>query len=369
MLLEAINNIIAKSVAGQDSPFLGRIKSDKWVSVTKDFFQSKPGGLEPDAVTEDVLGFLSLLVSYAKVARAMDEDETLRHLLPIMPRTDFVGQLNQVSSKLQNVDIYQVVTILACYTNGAASIDTNFCGGDVGSPSPTDQMDQQTFTVSTAADSKSLKVKDWITGLSGDSATDALAELDTFVGGSFGAFGSTVEKMVGSDRQVPLYEFRRLPAILTGELRGWTEEHENAELEYHKQYASVPSKKLKTKRQDCEGGLLERKCRIEAGVVDKPVDSDKPYLTMVFYNENWDQVGTWAKNLGVGEKSEGIGGLGPLVSATMQDSTAEGWPFDVTFEYDDQRFQFLGDCSLMSESNLGQNQYMMSRRCEFDCRV
>lgn len=42
MPFEAINDIIAKSLAGQDSPFLGRNRNPSWVTVTKDFFQSKP---------------------------------------------------------------------------------------------------------------------------------------------------------------------------------------------------------------------------------------------------------------------------------------------------------------------------------------
>lgn len=61
-----------------------------------------------------------MLVSYAKAARPMDEMETLHHLLPIMPRTDFVGLLAQVSSKLSDVDLYELVKVLACYTNGAS---------------------------------------------------------------------------------------------------------------------------------------------------------------------------------------------------------------------------------------------------------
>lgn len=61
-----------------------------------------------------------MLVSYAKAAKEMDYLETLHDLLPIMPRTNFVGLLAQVSSKLGDVDLYDLVKVLACYQNGAS---------------------------------------------------------------------------------------------------------------------------------------------------------------------------------------------------------------------------------------------------------
>lgn len=108
-------------------------------------------------------------------------------------------------------------------------IDTNYCSGDVGSPSPNGQMDNQQFTVSTDdTNSKSLKVNDWINGLQGDSASDQLAQLDQFVNGAFGGWGDIVETIPDSSRSVPLFEFRRLTSITPGQMESWTETVENA---------------------------------------------------------------------------------------------------------------------------------------------
>ena len=116
--LEDLNNVIAKSVAGQDSPLLGNTKSRNCVSVTKDFFQSRPNGIDGSSLGEGVMGFFSMLISSAKAATALDEEEGLKHLLPIMPRTDYVGLKKQVT--LPAGDLYNLLTILACYANGAS---------------------------------------------------------------------------------------------------------------------------------------------------------------------------------------------------------------------------------------------------------
>ena len=56
------------------------------LSVTKEFFQAHPNGMSADNVKADVLGFLSLVVSYAKAARGFYEDESPKELIPTMPR-------------------------------------------------------------------------------------------------------------------------------------------------------------------------------------------------------------------------------------------------------------------------------------------
>ena len=67
--LESINDLFSKALAGTRSTLLPYFNANRnIVYVTKDFFQSSPNGISPEKVTDDVLGFFSLILSYAKSA-------------------------------------------------------------------------------------------------------------------------------------------------------------------------------------------------------------------------------------------------------------------------------------------------------------
>ena len=118
--LEAISNLFAKAVSLQGSALLPTVFiSRNMVSVTSDFFQSSPNGITSQSVTADVLGFFSLILSYAKAARSESEDSSPKELTSIMPRTDFTTIFAQVSSKLPSTPgaLYNLVKVLGCYNN------------------------------------------------------------------------------------------------------------------------------------------------------------------------------------------------------------------------------------------------------------
>lgn len=92
------------------------------VYVTKDFFQSKPNGISSDSVKADVLGFFSLVISYAKSARTEDEDKSHKELTSLMPRTDFTNLFKQVQPAVPGT-LYDMVKILACYKNNGKNIE------------------------------------------------------------------------------------------------------------------------------------------------------------------------------------------------------------------------------------------------------
>lgn len=70
MPLEAISDLFSKALSThQESPLLGSLEFrpiPKMVHMTKKFFQSKPNDISSDDVKDDVLGFFSLLLTYAK---------------------------------------------------------------------------------------------------------------------------------------------------------------------------------------------------------------------------------------------------------------------------------------------------------------
>jgi hypothetical protein len=88
--------------------------------VTKEHFQSSPGGISQEMVTDDVLAFCTLVLSYAKVAKE-NPTSSPKLYTTFMPRTNFHKIFSQVSSKLpaKGDDLWSLFNILACYKRGS----------------------------------------------------------------------------------------------------------------------------------------------------------------------------------------------------------------------------------------------------------
>ncbi|TVY32682.1 hypothetical protein LSUB1_G007618, partial [Lachnellula subtilissima] len=127
--LEAISDLFAKNTANQEHPLLPKLNaqgkralvSQRMISVTKDFFQSSPNKISSTAVKDDVLGFFSLVMSYAKSAKAFGEDESPKMLTTIMPRSDFTTIFAQVKGAVPGT-LYDIVKVLACYKNDGTNV-------------------------------------------------------------------------------------------------------------------------------------------------------------------------------------------------------------------------------------------------------
>lgn len=88
--------------------------------VTKDFFQSSPNGIDASKVTDDILGFCSLVLSYAKIANErLQPDQSPKQFMTFMPRTEFNTLYEQVRAKVPG-DLFSLFNILACYKDNAA---------------------------------------------------------------------------------------------------------------------------------------------------------------------------------------------------------------------------------------------------------
>ena len=85
--------------------------------VTKEYFDSKPNAIDGTKLTDDVFGFLTLVLSYAKAAKikALKPDQSPKQLLSFMPRTEFNTLYGQVKSKIPG-DLFTLLDTLACYT-------------------------------------------------------------------------------------------------------------------------------------------------------------------------------------------------------------------------------------------------------------
>ena len=124
MPLEGINELFSIAVSDPPKPSklvpladTRRKHNVKFmIHVTKEFFQASPNGITPDTVTEDVLGFFSILISYIKGARRFYDDQSPKMLISIMPRTGFAALYEQVRDRIPG-RLYDVVKMVSCYRN------------------------------------------------------------------------------------------------------------------------------------------------------------------------------------------------------------------------------------------------------------
>lgn len=122
MPLEALYSLMKEQLA-QPAPQPGRNildgicpRGDYLIVVTQEYFQSNINGIDGSKVTDDVLGFCSLVLSYAKAAsNKLQKDQSPKLFLTFMPRTEFNTIFSSVKSKIPG-DLFDLFNSLACYT-------------------------------------------------------------------------------------------------------------------------------------------------------------------------------------------------------------------------------------------------------------
>lgn len=114
MPLEGIYYLMGK-MNGKDFTEMLDASNGKEISVVmRDWFQSNQNGISKDAISDDVLGFCSLVLTYAKAAKALGQ-VNIKQSHGIMPRTDWRTLYAQVKTKLPG-DLFELFDSLACYT-------------------------------------------------------------------------------------------------------------------------------------------------------------------------------------------------------------------------------------------------------------
>ena len=120
MPLEALYSLMKEQLADPSSSNRNILdgsspRGNFLVVVTQEYFQSNTNGIDGSKVTDDVLGFCSLVLSYAKAAsNALLPDQSPKLFLTFMPRTEFNTIYQQVKSKIQG-DLFTLFNSLACY--------------------------------------------------------------------------------------------------------------------------------------------------------------------------------------------------------------------------------------------------------------
>ncbi|KAF2112801.1 hypothetical protein BDV96DRAFT_649034 [Lophiotrema nucula] len=220
--------------------------------VAQQHFQSNPSGIDKTKVTDDVLAFCTLVLSYGKGALStLQPGQSPKLFTTFMPRTNFNKIFAQVSSKLpaKGDDLWALFNNLACYKGDGNQVDTDLCTGDVASPTP---IDNKFGDLTFAQGDKKCNIHDWIHGLDQDSQDDDdLTKFDEAIDGSIGNLHAAQEKMFNSQRSVPLFEFRDLDTLRTKEMEDFMSKVDKAIQDLHNNFANPPGKKAKRQDSAC----------------------------------------------------------------------------------------------------------------------
>ncbi|KAJ5168163.1 uncharacterized protein N7482_003757 [Penicillium canariense] len=225
--------------------------ADDFVLVTKQYFTSKPNGIDPNTITDDVLAFCSLVLTYAKNAKyKMSGDQSPKFFTSFMPRNDFTTLYNVVQDKLKG-DLWDLVNTLACYkrkvtkenkivTKSGLVLDKEFCSGTLAKPVPGSKLSGLQYENANAnvEAGKTMSIKSWVENMK---TNDLLRQFDQYIDGSLGGLGTRMETMYNSDRKAPLFEFRDIPDKKTSEIEQYMADVDKEIQTLHDKYKSAPA--------------------------------------------------------------------------------------------------------------------------------
>ncbi|KAF2650990.1 hypothetical protein K491DRAFT_730354 [Lophiostoma macrostomum CBS 122681] len=250
MPFEAILELVRYAWNNQPSallpPGLRATSQGFQVYITKDFFQASSGGFSADDVKDDALGFFSILMTWVKLPNNAENDwehdpaTSYKMYIGIMPRTDFTSMysLFKESNTMQG-SLYDMVKKLACYNN---EDNGNAVSGTLADPKTNDFLDTITFKAFDRTNPQiinKLTVKDWIASIEAGTSPDELTKLDLNIDGSIGALRDRTESVLGTQRQVPLFEFRKLENAATSEFADRADAYEQEVVRLHNAHANA----------------------------------------------------------------------------------------------------------------------------------
>ncbi|CAI6330597.1 unnamed protein product [Periconia digitata] len=279
MPLEALYSLMKENV--EDPPDADRNVLDGYIPVsrgqntnlvTKDYFQSLGLKVDLENINDAVLGFATLVLSYAKAANKPinpndpnTQEMSPKSWLPFMPRTEFYTIYKAVKSffPVEN-ELFDIFNTLACYKTTfknnkfEVSIDETYCKGTVQEPELGTKFGGLQYKYigkfGKQGVPKELKIKEWIENLhkgspspadSPDSSyvSDMLTNFDKNYDESIGGLGKRVERMYKLTRTAPLFEFRDLTPIKTKDFEKFMREVDESIQKLHSTFAERPMRK------------------------------------------------------------------------------------------------------------------------------
>ena len=121
-------------------------------------------------------------------------------------------------------------------------IDSLFCDGTVDAPKPKAYIDGIGWCLSNPSngDKDCLLVKDWIASIESGPSPDKLTILDKLVGGQIGGLDTAIDHVVGTNRAVPLFEYRHWLSVETANLTSEVAQIEQEIIRFHDKYKTAP---------------------------------------------------------------------------------------------------------------------------------
>jgi len=251
MPLEAVLQILGDSKSrSKTNPLAssGALYADKIQILTKDNFKSF-SKIKASDIDDEFLGFFSILASYCFLAQLSDPKQGPKHLIPIMPRTDFVTQYNTfIAAKLKDqlsdktTSLYDIIQAVTGSNSGLATQNFKWATGTV-TPIK-DNWDGKADDIKAGT----LAVFKFLNYLQGYDkiAKKSLPQMDlltlmdkTMRHGQIGGLGNKMEDILGTTKLVPIFEFRELTPIVGSSLATTLGSYEDKVISYHQQSAQA----------------------------------------------------------------------------------------------------------------------------------
>ena len=214
--------------------------------LTKNDFKSF-SKIKSNDFNDEFLGFFSLLTSYCVLADFSSPKQGPKHLLPIMPRTDFVTQYTKfIEPKLKDQlsnnqkSLYNIVEKVS----GAGSKLAK--GTFKWKVKKIPKINEEWIGKEEDLKSGTLEVEKFLNYLQGydKSRKQTITQMDllklmdkTMRYGQIGALGGKMEPILGTSKLVPIFEFRELAKVKGPDLGATFGSYEDKVIEYHKQFA------------------------------------------------------------------------------------------------------------------------------------
>lgn len=193
--------------------------SDKIVILKRDDFRTFDK-IKSEDITNEFLGYFSLLASYCVVAKYNDPREGPKRSLPVMPRTDFVAQYTQfVEKKLAN-QFSDGKTSLYDIIQKVSGVDIKLAGEKfIRTPGIKRNINEKWKGMDDDLTHGTLGVEKFLNYVQGyDKKTkerldqmDLVKLMDTSTRhGQIGNLNNRMETVLGTNKHAPIFEFREL---------------------------------------------------------------------------------------------------------------------------------------------------------------
>ena len=290
MPLESLLEILRDTKDKKDNPLASKLtrNSEKITILKKDDF--KPfGKIKSEDITDDFLGYFSLLTSYCVLAKANDPREGPKRSLPIMPRTDFVAQYIQFVEQKLEAQFCDGKTSLYDIVQQVSGRDGNLAGERFSwTPGSRREIDEKWNGMEDDLKTGTLQVEKFLNYIQGydKKVGEQLNQMDliklmdrSMRHSQIGNLNDRMETVLGSDKPAPIFEFRELTQAIGDGLANTMESYENKVIEYH---SKVPKKRSILVRQEskaeCKSKSKRPKCppgQLVAMIKNAPLCQDK----------------------------------------------------------------------------------------------